>query len=107
MTTHKQPLINPRFYANKETGFVSENFTKILNTAGGLEVAQNTGAKYLVYFYEDGRNENMDFFATSPLLIQVNEFRENDPAEHQIGAFVRVIEAGSSVTKSAILYEFK
>jgi len=107
MTAHKQPLINPRFYENKETGFVSEDFTKMLTTAGGLEVAQNMGAKYLVYFYEDGRNEDADFFATSPLLMQVDGFKEKDPVERQIGAFVRIIEAGSSVTNSAILYKFK
>jgi len=107
LTTYKQPLINPRFYEDRETGFVSEDFTNLLNTTRGLEKARNMGAKYLVYFYEDSKSESADFFADSLLLMRIADFKETDQGERQIGSFVRIVEAGSEVTNSAILYKFR
>ncbi|PIS22526.1 hypothetical protein COT50_01570 [candidate division WWE3 bacterium CG08_land_8_20_14_0_20_41_10] len=116
LTVHKQPLINPRFYEDRKTGFVSEDFTNLLNTVRGLEKARNMGAKYLVYFYTDDAGESADFFATSPLLTRVEEFKEGDQEKQRVivsriipptNAFLRIVEAGSTVSNSAILYKFR
>ncbi len=107
LTTHNQPLINPRMYENRETGFKSEDFTKLLNAPNGLEKAHDMGAKYLVYFYEDDKKESADFFSYSPLLEHVADFSETGLDEHQFGIFVRVIEAGPVTTNSASLYRFR
>jgi hypothetical protein len=110
MDAHKQPLINPRYYVDKATGFESEDFTKLLNTPLGLEKAHSMGAKYLVYFYQnDGKNDdkaNIEFFDNSLLLSRVDTFEETSPNELNY-TFIRIVEAGSSKSNSAILYKFK
>jgi hypothetical protein len=106
MDIHKQPLINPRFYVDKPTGFVSEDFTKLLNTSLGLEKAHSMGAKYLVYFYQDDDKTNIEFFDNSPLLSRVGDFEETGPNELNYTS-IRIVEAGSAKSNSAILYKFK
>jgi|GEM_PF-846379 len=105
-TTHRQPLINPRYYEHKETNFVSENFTKLLNTTKGLEEARIMGAKYLVYFYIDDGGKSMNFFENNNLLVHISNFSE-EGQEEQSSAFIQIIEAGADATNSAILYKFK
>lgn len=107
MTTHKQPLINPRSYENKPTNFVSEDFTNLLNTDRGLAKAQLLGAKYLVYFYEDDGGKSADFFSQTDLLTRIAQFNETDVEERQALGLVRVVEAGSAVSNSAVLYKFR
>lgn len=103
---YRQPLINPRSYENISTNFSSEYFTKELNTEGGLEKAVEIGAKYLVYFYENDKEESLKFFDNVPRLKRVEMFPEKHPNETEILNLVKVIEAGSSIDNSAILYEF-
>ncbi|MBU2566315.1 hypothetical protein KKG46_02015 [Patescibacteria group bacterium] len=107
MPTYKQPLINPKSYENKPTGFVSENFTNLLNTASGLEAAQHMGAKYLVYFYVVDKNGGTAFFDSNPQLVRIGDFKEDSPPERMFFKFLQVIEAGSATTNSAILYKFR
>ena len=116
MTTYSQPLINPRTYENKGTNFAASDFTKLLNTTNGLEKARYMGAKYLVYFYADDKRESADFFATTPLLTRIDELKEGNLGEERIIykpidpiylTFVRIAEAGSAVSNSAILYKFR
>ncbi|MBU0534989.1 hypothetical protein KKC62_02365 [Patescibacteria group bacterium] len=107
MTAYKQPLINPRFYESKPTGFVSEDFTNLLNTASGLEEAQYMGAKYLVYFYMVDKSESAVFFENSPQLVHIIDFKGEGPSERRIFKFLQVIEAGSVTMNSAILYKFR
>lgn len=114
MNVYQQPLINPRGYSNKDTGFVSEDFTNLLTTSQGLEKARIMGAKYLVYFYEDDQSKNISFFNQIDYLTRVAEFKEESPGERQIFippfskiTIIRVVEAGSAKSNSAILYEFR
>lgn len=106
MRVYQQPLINPRGYLDRNTAFVSEDFTSLLTTSQGLEKARIMGAKYLVYFYEDDENKNLDFFNQTNYLTQVAEYKERDPGEKQ-NLLIRIVEAGSSKANSAILYRFR
>lgn len=103
---YKQPLINPRSYEDSAANFSSEDFTRELNTEIGLEKAAEIGAKYLVYFYENDRGESLNLFDNVPTLERVGVFPETQYNEKDILNFVKVIEAGSSVDNSAILYNF-
>lgn len=116
MTVYKQPLINPRTYENTSTSFISEEFTKLLNTTYGLENARRMGARYMVYFYTADGGESTNFFNQSEYLTKINEFEENDQSERlislpQMGSsmftIMRIVEAGSAKSNSAILYEFR
>jgi hypothetical protein len=107
MTTHNQPLINPRMYDYPKTGFVSEDFTNLLSTAGGLEQASSMNAKYLVYFYETDGGASTAFFDSSTLLTYMGDFRESSQGERQLGGVLRIVEAGSAVSNSARLYKFR
>lgn len=109
--TYQKPLINPRFYEDKKTGFVSSDFTSLLNTPLGLEKAHNMGARYLVYFYEGDKKASADFFNNNAYLSKVGEFSEqmSDEKDISIGKFIvaRIIELGNAKSNSAILYLFK
>ena len=80
ITAHNQPLINPRMYENRATGFISEDFTNLLNTAVGLDKANQLGAKYLVYFNATDKNITTAFFDQSLQLQRMEEFIEISPA---------------------------
>jgi hypothetical protein len=111
---YKEPLINPRFYENYQTGFVSEEFTKNLVTADGIDKAREMGAAYLIYFYETDKNVNSEVFNNFPSLSKVEQFVENSPDEWQIQlpffnkyVIAKIINAGNGKSNSAILYSFK
>lgn len=113
---YKQPLINPHSYENKETGFVSTDFTNLLKSSGGLEKAHNMGARYLVYFYGDDDVQSMNFFNQSQYLIKIDNFKEENQGERQITispiepltfTFIRIVEAGTAESNSAVLYKFR
>lgn len=107
MGVHQQPLINPKLYSNRDAGFTSENFTSLLTTPQGLEKAKVTGARYLVYFYEEDKYISSDFFSQTSYLAKVDKFQEKGPGEKQIDSLIRIVEAGSTKSNSAILYEFR
>lgn len=104
---YRQPLINPRSYENSETGFSSEEFTKFLNTEEGLQKAKNMGAKYLIYFYETDRNKNSTFFNNSDYIEVVELFTGILHNEKNYFNLLRIVEAGSTVDNSSILYRFR
>ena len=105
--TYRQPLVNPRSYEYKSTGFISEDFTKSLNTFSGLDKSQKIGAKYLVYFYESDNGESKEFFNSSQKLIYVKEFKEIKPSGRNNSRFIDIVETGPVQSNSAILYEFR
>jgi hypothetical protein len=107
MTAYNQPLINPKSYGDKKSGFVSEDFTNALNASGGLEKARQMGAKYLVYFYEDDRNVALDFFNNTDYLAKSTQFNEVGKEEKGMLGLVRIVEAGTAKSNSAVLYTFR
>ncbi|KKT84421.1 MAG: hypothetical protein UW82_C0022G0008 [candidate division WWE3 bacterium GW2011_GWC2_44_9] len=107
---YKKPLINPRYYANKETDFNSEAFTKTLNTSEGLEKAQALGAVYLVYFPNADSAEALDFYTTSNLLRVQKDFRPAEALNFSLpwyDPFVKVIDTSDPWENSALLYKFR
>lgn len=116
LATHNKALINPRYYANKETAFDSETFTDRLKTTRGLEKAKELGAKYLVYFHEADKNQSEEFFNNANILQRISDFPEAGYGEKQtiirltdttVVTLVRIVEAGPAKENSAVLYRFR
>lgn len=110
ITTHNQPIINPRAYSDPEKKFESESFTKSLNTPQGLTEARKLGAKYLVYFVNSDSKTSLEFFNTSEYLSQEEQFTPtgviNPPAPLFYDKFIKLVDAGDPWENAAILYRF-